>query len=267
MTVSTEFFNWSLSKIPAGKEPYNKTAPAIESLRKYLAQTWKGKWLGGYNLRKIKNTDYWSVHAYGAAGDWNYGLAHNGPGRRVARREIIPFLINNSKELGVQAIHDYYGSRIWRANRSGNTNGGWAEQPESSVTHMGQKWATYLHIEVNKNAWSDGRTVARKLKSNEFVDVQEEPRRARFDPANGHFGDYPSRRKQQLSRGASGDEVRYMQGVLRKARINVAVDGVFGPQTADRVSRFQQRYGVGGGRQITVDAETWNKIDEIARGK
>jgi hypothetical protein len=267
MTVSTEFFDWSLSKIPVGKEPYNKTAPAIESLRKYLATTYKGKWLGGFKVRKIKGTDYWSVHSYGAAGDWNYGQAHDGPGRPAARRTIIPFLINNSKELGIQAIHDYYGARIWRANRSQDTNGGWRSQPHSSVTHMGQRWATYLHIEVNKSAWDDGRTVARKLRvaGSTLAVEKEEPRRVKFDPANGHFGKFPNQKKERMTRGASGDVVRYMQGVLRKARINIAVDGVYGVQTSDRVRRFQQRYGltVSG----VVDASTWAKIDEIAKAK
>jgi len=259
MAVSTEFFNWSLSKLEAGADPYNKTAPAIESLRKYLANKWKGKWLGGYNKRKIKNTNFWSVHAFGAAGDWNYGEAHGGPGRRVARKEIIPFLINNSKELGVQAIHDYYGARIWRANRSQDTNGGWVAQPHSSVTHMGQKWATYFHIEVNRSAWADGRPVARKLRSV----VEDEPVRVRFDPANGYFGDFPTQNKPAISRGAKGDLVSYAQGAMRKGRIQIAVDGVYGIQTADRVRRFQQRYGLATTGRI--DSATWRKIDEVAR--
>jgi hypothetical protein len=254
MTVATKFYNWASTDIPPGVAPYNKCAPALTSLNKYLMDRWGGQSLGCYNVRKIKGTDRQSTHSWGAARDYRY--ADPGPGRRVAVREIIPFLINNSAELGVQAIHDYVASRIWRASWVSRTSDGWRDVKPSPNNGMGASWATYLHIEVNQSQWNDGRSVEEKL------DVEPEPSRDPFRPRLGKFGDYPDKRKPRTVMGASGREVSYLQGVMDKDRIPTIIDGEFGRLTDRSVRRFQQRYGLK--QDGIVGQKTWDAIDRLA---
>jgi hypothetical protein len=61
----------------------------------------------------------------------------------------MQWLIDNSKELGVNAIHDYLTSRIWYPSRGWHT---------ASIQD-----GDWLHIEVLPGAYSDGRTVDAKL--------------------------------------------------------------------------------------------------------
>ena len=260
MTVATEFFNWSTSGLVPGDAPFNKCAPALDSLRDYMNDKWHGKSLGCFQVRPIRDGDLPSAHSFGAALDWRY--ADPGPGRAVLLADVLPFLIDNSKELGIQAIHDYFGSRVWRAHRSSRPGGGWQAQKPNPSTGMGQTWATYIHVEVNKAAWSDGRPVPVKLAAP--TPKPPKPKPEPFDPANGKFGAWPAKKdKPTLRRGATGDAVRYAQGVLRMARYQVAVDGNYGLQTVDRVRRFQTQ------QRITVDGvigpQTWARLDAIAR--
>lgn len=254
MTVATTFYDWARSSIPAGKAPYNKCAPALTSLNKYLIDRWGGQSLGCYNVRDIKGTSVKSTHSWGAARDWRY--ADPGPGRRVAQREVIPFLIDNSAELGVQAIHDYLESRIWRASWVSSSNDGWRDVTPNPSKGMGASWATYLHIEVNQKQWSDGRSVEEKL------DVPPPPSPEPFRPKLGKFGDYPERKKSRLSMGSSGDEVRYLQGVMDKDRIPTVIDGDFGRLTDRSVRRFQHRRGLK--QDGIVGRQTWDEVDRLA---
>jgi hypothetical protein len=253
MTVATEFFNWQTSGLNHLKSPWNRCAPALMSLDEYLKAKWGGAHLGCHHDRNIKNTTVISSHAFGAALDWRYESP--GIGRRRMLDEVIPFLIENSAELGVQAIHDYFGSRIWRCNRANDVNGGWREQPK--VGPMGQSWAKWIHIEVNRTQWKDGRPVAEKVVVDKPVIWPP------FNPEKGEFGLYPlNPNKPRLQRNSTGDAVRYLQGVLRKNRYQIAVDGSFGPQTRDRVIRFQRANGL-----LTdgiVGNKTWAKIDQAS---
>lgn len=256
MTVAREFFDWARSGLTPGAAPYNKCAPALTSLNKYLIDRWGGQSLGCFNVRDIKGTSVPSTHSWGAARDWRY--ADPGPGRKVAEREILPFLISNSKELGIQAIHDYVESRIWRASWVSASSDGWRDIAPNPDKGMGASWATYLHIEVNKDQWADGRSVEQKIGSAPTPPPAPQP----FRPRHGQFGDYPERRKSRLTMGATGDEVRYLQGVLDKARIQTIVDGDFGRLTDRSVRRFQER------RKLRVDGvvgqQTWAEIDRLA---
>lgn len=252
MTVATEFYNWQRSKLDPREAPWNRCSPALVAIQKYLNTRWGGKNLGCHNDRNIKDGNVWSSHAFGAALDWRY--SDPGPGRKAMLNEVIPFLIGFSKELGIQAIHDYVGCRIWRANRSDDAQGGWKVQPKEG--QMGQSWAVWLHIEVNKNQWADGRSVEEKIGN-------PGPKPPPFDPAHGKFGLWPlNPKKPTLRQGATGDAVAYLQGVLRKAKYQVAVDGRFGPQTRDRVLRFQRSAGLLA--DGIVGPKTWAAIDRAA---
>ena len=254
VAVASDFFDWQACGLNHRRAPWNQCSPALVALEEYLVAKWGGAKLGCHNDRDIREGGAISSHAFGAAVDWRY--AEPGPGRRVLLNDIIPFLIANSKELGVQAIHDYVGARIWRCNRANDTNGGWREQPK--VGQMGQAWAQWIHIEVSKAKWKDGASVDEKI-ANEKPVVWPP-----FDPAKGKFGLYPlNPAKPTVRLNSQGDVVKYLQGVLRKNRYQVAVDGGFGQQTRDRVMRFQRA------NKLLADGvvgpKTWAKIDKASR--
>jgi hypothetical protein len=90
------------------------------------------------------------------------------------------------------------------------------------------------------------------------------PKPPTFDPARAKWGLWPlNASKPQLRRGAKGDAVRYVQGVIaHNAGGNIAVDGDYGMQTWYRVQQVQVFFG------LVVDGkvgpETWLVIDELA---
>lgn len=159
MTVATTFDDWQRSGLTPGRAPYNRCSPNLEQIVAYLRRSWGGQTVGCYVSRPVVGGSAPSSHAFGAALDWRY--ENPGPGRRTLLDVILPWLIGNSAELGIQALHDYVGSRIWRANRSGDANGGWKAQKPGP--QMGQSWAQWIHVEVNRAAWADGRTVDQRL--------------------------------------------------------------------------------------------------------
>jgi hypothetical protein len=230
MAVAKEFTDWQ-KKRTSDLAKFPRSAPALTSLRDYLVPTFGGADNGIYGVRKIRGSSRSrSSHSFGAAMDYSY----RGLSREVADR-VIEFLINNSEELGVQAIHDYMACRIWRANRSGDKNGGWQKQRKNNEG-MGQTWGDWLHIEVSERKWSDGRSVLEKLGSDT---------------------------RRVLRRGDSGDDVLWVQHTLRnKANQNITTDGKFGTQTEMAV-RNVQAFLSGGKGPITgvVDSEFWKIID------
>jgi len=74
---------------------------------------------------------------------------------------VLPWLVEHSEELGIQAIHDYYGARIWRSVREGGKRG-WKAQPVKA--DMGASWAKWLHIETTKRGWKDGSRVDGRIR-------------------------------------------------------------------------------------------------------
>jgi peptidoglycan hydrolase-like protein with peptidoglycan-binding domain len=87
-----------------------------------------------------------------------------------------------------------------------------------------------------------------------------------FDPAHGLWGLWPlNTHKPMIRRGARGDAVRYLQGVIaHEAGGNIAVDGVFEMQTWYRVQQVQAFFGIlADGR---VGDQTWPIIDQLAGG-
>jgi hypothetical protein len=251
MTVATEYFNYqqaSTSDPHYAKGP----APAMVDIKEYILKRHGGMDLGLYGIRNIIGGTSKSTHSFGAAWDWRY--ENPGIGRARMLNEVMPWLINNSQELGIQFIGDYRGCRIWKANRSGDVNGGWKIQPVSS--QMGQSWALWLHIEIHPRVWADGRTIEEKLGIGGFPP---------FNPAQGQFSLYPwAPNKPVLKLGAQGDPVAYMQGVMKhKLGWGITVDGQFGNITLSFVRWFQ------GTRGLTIDGivgkQTWAAIDAAAK--
>lgn len=252
LTVLNKFDNWQVRKPGA---PFNTSSPNLLSLRKYLVEKYGGQNLGIYGNRPVTGGTAPSSHAFGAAMDWRY--QNPGPGRAVCMNEVVPFLINNSAELGIQAIHDYFGAQVWRAGR------GWlAQRPGSHGGSMGRAWATWLHIEVHSDYWSDGRSVMEKVGFS-AIDNPEEVAFPPFDPQNNHYGLWPLAKNKPVIRiGARGDAVRYLQGVIfNKAGGGVVVDGSFAAQTDRRVKELQKFFG----RKAdgVVGPETWQIIDSL----
>lgn len=85
-----------------------------------------------------------------------------------------------------------------------------------------------------------------------------------FDPANRHWGIWPAIPKPRTAQGATGDHVRYLQGVYRAVGLGGTVDGVFGPNTDRRTRDYQKAHGfvVDG---IVGTKQTWPAIDADAR--
>lgn len=234
MTIAKEFTDWQ-KRPKSDLTKFRTASPALVSLRNHLLANYGGASLGIYSVRNVRGGSRESSHSFGAAMDWSY----RGISRDVAN-SVIDFVINNSNELGVQAVHDYQNSRVWRANRSSDKDNGWKTQRKNK-TGMGQPWADWLHIEVNERQWADGRTVDEKIKTE-------------FRPT--------------LRRGDKGEHVRSVQITLRdKASQNIVIDGIFGVQTEMAV-RNVQSFLTNGKGIITgvVDAEFWKIIDILNKG-
>ena len=145
-----------------------RCSPLLTSLLAYFRNRWGGQNLGCFSSRPVTGGTSLSSHGSGAALDWRY--ENPGPGLAVFNRDILPFLIDNSRTIGVQAIHDYRGSRIWRPpGTSGRPHGpssvGWRAQNPSTGNGMGQAWATYIHVEVLNSRWGDTRTIDEMLRA------------------------------------------------------------------------------------------------------
>jgi hypothetical protein len=164
LTITTEFYNWQQSSEDPFAARWNSCSPNLLGVRDFLLEFYGGQSLGCHHDRPIVGGSAPSSHAYGAGFDWGWDVsAHGGPGRAVAV-ELMDWFVDWSAELGVQAIHDYQGSRIWRPpGTSGRPvdSDGWRVQPKGS--QMGQDWARWIHLEVPKSRWSDGRSVEERL--------------------------------------------------------------------------------------------------------
>lgn len=148
MTVKVKYYNWQTPKT-SDYVRFKKASPNLVELNEWLCKRFNGSSLGIFNKRPIRGGTSPSTHYFGAALDWKYPT-------RVAAKLVIKFLIANSEELGVQAVHDYVGGCIWHADR------GWKKQAADSEG-MGQSWATWLHIEVTPSQWKDSRPVPVKV--------------------------------------------------------------------------------------------------------
>lgn len=263
MTIQSEFYNYQAN--PANLQPGNKPNPNASSLLSdYLMDRWGGQFLGSYGERTIREGSSLSTHAYDAAFDWRY--ENPGPGLAVCDTEIIPWLIGNSKELGVQAIHHYRNSIIWRPpGTSGRPidGDGWKVQ-NSSKSGMGQSWALWLHVELLPSAFNDLRSIEDKLESRGTV-VLPAPTPPINNPVVTEPILQPGARTMievevtTCRRGSVGAPVKRMQGTLKDLwNQNITVDGNFGPGTETALRNVQSFMG------LTVDGicgpKTWDVI-------
>lgn len=225
MTVETHFDNWQLHQ-PEDDVRYNRCSPNLQALERELKRRWQMTSNGCYAERDIRAGTKPSSHSHGAAIDMNY------PERPVALAEILPWLIDYSHELHVQAIHDYYGSRIWRAGRTDGSDG-WRVQAPSPATGMGQSWARYFHIETNEAGWVDGIPIDQR--SVPTVPVTPTP----IPP-----GAQQIVFTRTIRPGDQGPDVAFVQTVIRapgsaSGNKQIVVDGRYGAQTVQAVKNIQ----------------------------
>lgn len=155
MSIATAFHDYQHK--PVTQCIGGKCSPALLSLRLELEKRWHVTSLGCYGPRSVRGSTSPSTHTWGAAIDLSYGVLGQ---REVAN--MCGFLVAWSSEWGVQAIHDYRAARIWRAGRTTNPADAcslWWRAQRRDSSGMGQLWATWLHIEVHPDRWSDGRSA------------------------------------------------------------------------------------------------------------
>jgi peptidoglycan hydrolase-like protein with peptidoglycan-binding domain len=228
VTVASTFVSWQRGREPGA--PFDGPSPNLQKLAAYMNERWKVKSLGIYSRRPVRGGTAWSTHAFGAAVDLGYDpKRHGGPGLAVVETEILPWLISNSAELGIQRIHLYQRTRYWEAGR------GWIER---SPGH-GNDW---IHVETHPNAWGNNEAIPSRL---------SEPSKTPFDSLQPVTPPrYPGR---PLKRGSTGQAVTAIQGKLGQV-----VDGKFGPQTETAVKAFQIA------QKLTVDGivgpNTWSRL-------
>jgi hypothetical protein len=258
------FFNWQTSRLAPGAAPYSRLSPNLEALRDELGKRFGGSFNGGFGVRPTRGSSSPSSHGFGAAIDWRLSDS-------AARSNCLAWLVQNYEVLGIQAIHDYSNSRIWRANRYPGQSPltWWRPQPANAGTGMGQAWAVWLHIETDRSNWSNDTPIANRgsVSTNPPPPL---PQPVLFDPANGVWGLYPlNPNKKTLRETATPptpedfDLTRYLQGVLRlKASQPITVDGDFGPSTDQAVRNLQKFLGmvVDG----VVGPKTWAVIDSLS---
>lgn len=224
----TKFYDWQASGRNPGA-PFNRTSPNLVQLRVELARLFGGTSLGGYYVRPIRAGQAWSSHAFGAAIDWRID-------DDTTRARAIEWLVANENVLGIQAIHDYHGSRIWRVGR------GWREQPASSSTGMGQAWAKYLHLETPPDRWADATPIAQRTGT---------PPTPTPPPTPALIVDAPSHLPFSLREGVDDPHrVRWLQTICNQRGWHdsdghvLAVDGRFGRRTGEAVRTMQRALGV-----------------------
>lgn len=272
MTVIDKFFNWQSSGLDFDAPLYERCAPGLDVIEDYVLTTWGGANLGCHGDRAIVGGQSPSSHAYGAAWDWRYaapsaGAAGRWPGRDLVLVEVLPFLIGHSAELGLQAIHDYLGCRIWRppghSGRPADGDGWKAQQPASQ---MGQSWAVWLHLELHPDAWNDTRPIPERI-TVPAAPVPVPPSTHVPPPDPGPFPpgepNVVNITVATIRRGSTGGWVRKAQAILA-ANFNqpIPADGAFGAKTEDAIRDVQRLFG------LTVDGvcgpKTWGVLLGVA---
>lgn len=221
MAEATRFRSWQKAGEPAS--PYNGASPNLQALAKYCSERWGLRSLGIYNRRPVRGGTSWSSHAFGAAVDLGY------TNQAALEDEILPWLIANSAELGIQRIHHYRIKQYWEAGR------GWVKRSPG----QGDAW---IHVETHPDHWHDGTAVADRLSGS--------PQTAPSAPSAPSQPTYPGK---PLRVGSTGPAVVAVQKALK-----ITADGRFGRVTDQHVRTFQKAHG------LTVDGVvgpvTWKAL-------
>lgn len=250
MTILTKYFDWQKSGINWDAPPHESCSPNLNTFEDFVMDRWGGQDLGCHGDRTNREGSTQSVHSWGAAWDWRYdklSIVGIAIGRVRALTEIIPWVINNSAELHIMAIHDYYGDRIWRAGRTTNVaeaHTAWWKKQYGAGSGMGESWATYFHFETNKEGFSDATPIEQRpgiLMPGQAVPV----------PAPGPALSVPiPNTPPNIDRYSPADRVRWLQRICNdlSAQIGLAVDlvedGLFGAKTTEAVKLLQRWVGV-----------------------
>lgn len=154
--MSNRFVSWQ-ARTPG--PPFNRDSPNLLAVRAHLERVFGiGEFLGLYANRPVRQGTSPSSHAFGAALDWRYP-----PGKRL---EVCDYLTSNYEVLGIQAVHDYSGARIWRADRLA-----WRH---STSSMMGDAWATFVHIETHPDHWANATPISERAANNtQHKEVEE----------------------------------------------------------------------------------------------
>jgi hypothetical protein len=236
MAIEVTFHNWQTHQ-PEDDARYDRCSPNLVALGTDLGKRFQMTNNGCYIERDIRSGSSPSSHSHGAATDRNW------PDRLIAVSKILPFLIDNSRELHVQAIHDYFGCRIWRAGRTSNIGEAhtlwWRKQTPSS-SGMGQSWARWFHIETTESGWADSRPITDRLGGV----VLPPP-----DPTPVPPGGISVVFTRTIKPGDSGPDVGFVQTVLRApgsptGNKLIIVDGKYGPQSVQAVKNVQAFTGL-----------------------
>jgi hypothetical protein len=263
MTKATEYFNWQKA---GTTHPYyaKGPSPALLSIRDFMLTRWGGLNMGLFGVRNVRAGTAISSHSFGAAWDWRYmnGDQTGLVGRSRMLNEVMPFLINNSKELGIQLIVDYVGCRAWNASRSGDTYGGWKPQTPSNATGEGQPWAGWLHIEVNPTEWADGQPVPNK------IGVVPPPNTPPMPEVNFQMLKFgltplvPFDQRGVLRLGSKGFWVAFAQAACKKDGYGITIDSDFGNATNLVIRHFQAKSGLA--NDGIIGPKTWAALNAVA---
>lgn len=276
MAIQDEFYNYQQN--PNGYDwsqpPFEACASAATVMTDYLVARWGLRWLGCEGDRTIIGGRSVSTHAFGAAVDLRY--QDPGPGLNVADTEIIPWLIATSKETGLQAIHHYQRSLIWRPPGTSDRpvgSDGWNVRPVGK--QMGRIWALWLHLEFLDTILGDARSIEEKLAGAVPVPPPAPPTPpVIINPIPTPPALIPGATTMinvnvtTVRRGSTGGRVQKMQGLVNANFISpsdpighLTVDGNFGAKTDERVRAIQSFFS------MTVDGvvgpKTWALLMEI----
>lgn len=268
MTIQDQFYNYQQnpSNYNWDAPPWEINQPCTVVMRTYMEERWGLTWLGTHGDRPIVGGEAPSTHAFGMAPDMRYESP--GPGLLVADTEIIPWLIATSKETGVQAIHHYRRSLIWRPpGTSGRPidSDGWRLQAKG--TQMGQSWALWLHIEFHPSERMDGRSIQEKLDGILLPPPQPQPEPPIVvnppvtppaqQPGATHIVDVTI---EVIRRGSVGPKVAKCQAILNAnfGQDCGAADGNFGARTDEAVLNVQRFFGLTA--DGVVGPKTWGVL-------
>lgn len=251
MTINpSQYTNWQ-QKPQSDLAVFNHLSPNLALIRDYCVTTFHVADVGGYGVRPIRTGTSLSSHSFGAANDLSYrGFAVGSDAAAVAERRLgiapcIAWLVENSAELGVSAVHDYLNGRIWHPNRDLNLYpDGWKPQAPD-LGGMGQTWGDWLHVEVDESRWYDSTPVASRLK-----------------PGVPPPAAWPS-----IHLGSSGPLVAAFQTILHeRASQDVGpIDGSWGLRTQkawDNVVAFVPELS----RDKSCEGDDWKVVAWIDRG-
>ena len=206
-----QFVSWQNPSLKPGP-PYGTCSPNLVKLREHGETEWGMQFLGCYTVRPINGGTSWSSHAYGAALDLGY---RNGPNRDDVE-VIMTFLIFNQADLGIQAVHDYWRGRYWRAGSTG-----WTNRPPGPKND-------HIHVEVHPDAWNWTTTITERIKGTT----------PQVPPAPKPYPGRPIRRGSKQTAN-----VKLIQTRLNELGFNSGpVDGKFGPVTEGAVRAFQAKH-------------------------